>query len=99
MAMKVINAKRKKGTFEGNDYDNIVIAVTDSDSKNKQLLFGPDDDKLKIKADDFAFAMGRNSENGFSEVKDMEGAIIVPTYNKYGKVVDFTLYKDETAEK
>lgn len=97
MAMKVVNAKRKTGTFEGNAYDNVVILVTDDNTKNKQLLIGPDDDKLKIKADDFAFAMGRNSENGFKGVQDIEGAIIVPVYNKYGNVVDFTLYKDEAA--
>lgn len=92
MALVVFNAKEKKGEYEGNRYHNIVITAFDDTSTNKQLLFGPDVETIKIKADNFAEALKRNNERGFKNVRDLEGSVIHPYYDRYGNCIDFMLY-------
>lgn len=95
MALYVRSAKQKQGTFEGRAYDNIIIFAENPDSTNQQLLFGPEEKQLKIKTAAFHEAFTRNKANGFTMVKEMEGAIIQPVYDEWGNVVDFTLFRPE----
>lgn len=97
MALIVRSAKRKQGTFEGKTYDNVVIFCENPDSTNPQMLFGAEEEELKIKMTAFAEAFERNKENGFSLVQEMRGSLIQPVYDKWGNVQDFTLFKPETA--
>lgn len=92
MALVIFNAKEKKGEYEGNVYHNIVLTAFDDTSTNKQLLFGPDVETIKVKAADFAEALNHNADKGFKNVRDLEGAVIVPYYNRYGNCIDFALY-------
>ncbi|MBE6889639.1 MAG: hypothetical protein E7485_06460 [Ruminococcaceae bacterium] len=96
MAFVVRSAKHKKGTYEGKDYDNINIFCENPYSENEQVLFGPEIEILKVKYTDFTAAFQRNKANGFSMIQEMEGNLIQPVYDKFGNVVDFTLYKAET---
>lgn len=97
MSLVVLSAKEKKGTYEGKSYHNVVITALDEDSTNEQLLFGPDIEIIKIKAADLAEALKHNADRGFKRVRDLEGAVIVPHYNKFGNCFDFTAYMPEIA--
>ncbi len=95
MAMQITALKRKTGTFEGRTYDNYYLTVTDYGSTNSALVFGPDVDTIKIKAEDFATELGRNfgalNNPNIQKVTDIEGMLIVPNYNKFGTCVGFVL--------
>lgn len=97
MALQIISCKRKAGDYEGRHYDNFVLTCADYESTNKSVVFGPDIEELKIKADAFSVSLGRNigalNDPEIKVVQDIEGLLIVPVYNKFGNVVDFTLSK------
>ncbi|MGN0686487.1 MAG: hypothetical protein ACI4KA_00105 [Oscillospiraceae bacterium] len=97
MALYVMSAKRKQGTFEGKTYDNVIIFCENPESTNEQLLFGAEEKQLKIKMDAFTEAFNRNKANGFAMVQEMKGAIIQPVYDEWGNVQDFTLFRPETS--
>lgn len=101
MAWQIISLKRKQGTFEGRSYDNFYIDIADYSSTNSSLIFGPDTDTLKIKADDFATELGRNvallDNPKIKGAKDIEGLLIAPNYNKFGTCTGFTLSLGEVA--
>lgn len=96
MAMQIVNLKRKAGEYEGRKYDNFNITTADYESTNSALVFGPDVEELKIKADVFLSELGRNigalGSPDVKEAKDIEGLGIVPFYNKYGQVIGFNLF-------
>lgn len=73
----------------------LVIHTADYESTNKALLFGPDTDDIKVKADVFAMELGRNiailANPAVTKVQDLEGLLIVPFYNKYGTCTGFNL--------
>ncbi len=58
---------------------------------------------LKIKAENFLTALGRNvaalNKPEIKTVKDIEGLLIVPVYDKFGNCNDFTLSLGEGAPK
>ena len=95
MAQQIVSLKHKTGTYEGNAYDNYVIHVVDYESENKALVFGPDTDDIKVKADVFAMELGRNiavlNDPSVKGVKDIEGLLIFPIYNKFGTCTGFNL--------
>ena len=95
MALQITSLKRKNGTFEGRSYDNYYIYTTDYASTNQALVFGPDIDTIKIKAEDFAQELGRNiavlANPNIKKVNDIEGLLIAPNYNKFGTCVGFNL--------
>ena len=101
MALKILNCKRKTGEYEGRKYDNVVFCAIDENSTNRQLLFGPDVENLKIKADDFSVSFARNAEtlDYVNTVQDMQGLFIIPVYDKYGNMADFTLTNGGAAKK
>ena len=100
MAWQIINLKRKAGEFNGRNYDNYYIEIADYASTNSALIFGPDTDILKIKAEDFATELGRNvgllNNSKIKGVKDIEGLMISPIYNKFGTCTGFTLSLGDT---
>ncbi len=98
MALIVMGAKQKQGTYEGRAYDNISIVAMDTESRSSSLLFGSDVEIIKIKTSDFMMALGKNSVRGFNKAQDIEGAIIEPVYNKFGNCIDFTVYASDTPE-
>ena len=95
MAQQIVSLKHKTGTYEGNAYDNYVIHVVDYESENKALVFGPDTDDIKVKADVFAMELGRNiavlNDPSVKGVKDIEGLLIFPIYHKFGTCTGFNL--------
>ena len=95
MSQQIISLKHKTGSYEGNSYDNYIIHTADYESTNKALLFGPDTDDIKVKADVFAMELGRNiailANPAVTKYQDIEGLIIVPFYNKYGTCTGFNL--------
>lgn len=95
MAQQIVSLKHKTGTYEGNAYDNYIIHVVDYDSTNKALVFGPDTDDIKVKADVFGIELGRNiavlNDPSVKGVMDIEGLLISPFYNKFGTCTGFNL--------
>lgn len=102
MAQQIVSLKHKTGTYEGNVYDNYIIHVVDYTSTNKALVFGPDTDDIKIKADVFAMELGRNiavlGDPSITGVKDIEGLLIAPMYNKFGTCTGFNLSLGASAD-
>ncbi len=99
MALQIISCKRKTGTFQGKQYDNFNLICADYLSENASLIFGPDMEALKLKADTFMTALGRNfaalgDKFKTATVRDIEGMLITPIYNKFGNCVDFVLAVD-----
>lgn len=96
MALQITAIKRKNGSYEGKFYDNYYIYTTDYSSTNTALVFGPDIDTIKIKAEDFAQELGRNiavlGNPNIQKVQDIEGLLINPIYNKFGTCTGFTLF-------
>ena len=96
-------AKPKKTNVRGKPYDNFNLYCADYESQNKSLIFGPDFELLKIKAENFLTALGRNvaalNKPEIKTVKDIEGLLIVPVYDKFGNCNDFTLSLGEGAPK
>lgn len=95
MAMQIVALKRKNGSYEGRTYDNFYLTVTDYTSTNQALVFGPDVDNIKIKAEDFKTELGRNigalNNPSIQKVQDIEGLLINPIYNKFGTCTGFNL--------
>ena len=95
MAQQIISLKHKTGSYEGNSYDNYIIYTADYESTNKALMFGPDIDDIKVKAEVFAMELGRNiamlNNPAVTKVQDLEGLLIVPIYNKFGTCTGFNL--------
>lgn len=93
MALILQTAKRKTGEYEGRRYDNVYLYAFDPDSKNEQLIFGPDVETIKMKYEDFCNAIARNvaALSYVNTAKDAEGLFIIPVYNKFGNCTDFTL--------
>ncbi len=93
--LQIVSLKHKTGSYEGNNYDNYVIHCVDYESTNKVLIFGPDTEDIKIKADVFAMELGRNiamlNSPAVKRVEDIEGLLIVPIYNKFGNCTGFNL--------
>lgn len=102
MAQQIVSLKHKTGTYEGNAYDNYIIHVVDYESTNKALVFGPDTDDIKVKADVFAMELGRNiallADPSITGVKDIEGLLIAPMYNKFGTCTGFNLSLGASAD-
>lgn len=51
--LKIIGIQRKKGTYEGNDYDNIMLHCTETtpyESASSKLLAGYTVERVKVKA-------------------------------------------------
>ncbi len=99
MALQIISCKRKTGIFQGKPYDKFNLVCVDYLSTNASLIFGPDMEELKIKADNFMTALGRNfaalgDKYKGATVRDLEGMLITPHYNKFGQCIDFTLAVD-----
>lgn len=104
MALQIISCKRKTGTFKDVPYDNFNFICADYLSTNKSLIFGPDVEEIKIKADNFMTALGRNfaalgDKYKGATVRNLEGMLITPVYDKFGHCVDFTLAVDSAPEK
>ena len=102
MALQIISLKRKAGEYQGVKYDNYVIHCVNYDSTNQSLIFGPDTEDLKIKADTFAMELARNvaslNSPNVKRVEDIEGLIIVPIYNKFGACTGFNLDLGATSD-
>ena len=98
--LQIIALKRQTGEYQGKQYDNFNLICADYESKNKALIFGPEIETLKIKADDFMTSLGRClatlGDKEITKAQHIEGLLINPVYNKYGGVVDFTLHKSDT---
>ena len=95
MAITIISIKEKKGTYEGRDYHNYNIFGMNPDSNNTQLIAGAEVKEFKMKADAFVMALGRNlgtlNDPKITQAKDIIGLHILPVYNEFGNVTDFTL--------
>lgn len=100
--LQIVSLKHKTGSYEGNSYDNYVIHAVDYDSENKALVFGPDTEDIKIKAETFGIELGRNiamlNSPDVKRVEDIEGLLIVPIYNKFGNCTGFNLSLGASAE-
>lgn len=92
--MYILAIKRSKGTFQNNDYDNIVFTCVSEDVP-KSLLAGTPLETLKVKSDTVVDILGK-SINSIDWDK-LLGAEIIPTYNKFGQVASFSISLDEAA--
>lgn len=95
MAITVISVKEKKGEFQGKSYHNFNIFGLSDESTNEQLIAGAEVKEFKIKADRFAECLNRNigalGNPSVKKVQDIIGLYIMPVYNEFGNVIDFTL--------
>lgn len=90
---QIINVKESSGTFEGNKFDNRMFMCY-TDEQSKYLLCGENTCSLKMKADDFVYAMRSHKYNN----GDLPDKIISPVFNQNGYMTDFTLSDPETGE-
>ena len=93
--MYILAIKRSKGTFQNNDYDNIVFTCVSEDVP-KSLLAGTPLETLKVKSDTVVDILGK-SINSIDWDK-LLGSEIIPTYNKFGQVASFSISLDEQSE-
>ena len=95
MTITVISIKRKKGTFEGRDYDNTEVCGFVQNSTNEQVLCGQEVEICKFKTPVFTESLERNvaalNSPNVKETKDLVGLNFVPVYNKFGNCEDFIL--------
>lgn len=95
MTMTIQSIKRASGTYEGRNYDNIVVSGFVLNSMNQQVLCGEEIEVCKFKTPVFTESLDRNLKalgvpeiNGISHLK---GLLFSPVYNKFGGCDDFTL--------
>lgn len=92
----IISIVRKKGSYEGKDYDNVLVYGENVDGgKYVKPLCGSEVEMMKSKYEAFAVTLGRcintlNSDK-IKGVADLLGVYIQPIYNKYGQMEDFNL--------
>lgn len=98
MALKILTAKHKKGEYQGRSYDNVLLFAVDESSMNEQLFFGPDVEQMKIKYAAFCDIVSRLSQahDYVKNVRDLEGLFIIPVYDKFGNVTDFSVSDGKT---
>lgn len=86
---QIINVK--ESNF--NDAENVVILCY-SDDKAKYLISGSNTESLKMKKDDFNFAI---RSHGY-DINKLEGKCISPKFGRFDYLEDFTLSDPETGE-
>ena len=95
MTITVISIKRKKGTYEGRDYDNTEVFGFVQNSTNEQLVCGQEVEVCKFKTPAFDESLERNlsalNSPNVKSVTDLVGLNFVPVYNKFGNCEDFML--------
>lgn len=95
MAKIILSVTEKQGEYQGNKYHNFYIYSIDPETHNQQVLVGGEVEIFKIKADDFVACLNRNfgalNDPEIKTVNDIINLNIIPMYNKYGGVIDFTL--------
>lgn len=90
---QIINVKESAGEMNGHKFDNRVFLCYTDDS-SKYLISGENTVSLKMKVDDFIFAMrSHNYSNG-----DLPDKVISPTFDQNGYMTDFRLSDPETGE-
>lgn len=90
---QIINVKESKGTMEGNAFDNRMILCYSTET-SKYLVCGEYTENLKMKTEDFNFAV-RSHEYDLSQ---LPGKIITPVFGRNDYITDFTLSDPETGE-
>lgn len=90
---QIINVKESKGTMEGNPYDNRMILCYSTET-SKYLVCGDYTENLKMKTDDFNFAV--RSHNYV--LSDLPGKIITPIFGRNDYITDFTLSDPDSGE-
>ena len=90
---QIINVKESKGNMDGNPFDNRMILCYSSEI-SKYLLCGEYTENLKMKTDDFNYAI-RHHEYDLSQ---LPGKIITPVFGRNDYITDFTLSDPETGE-
>lgn len=90
---QIINVKESKGTVEGNQFDNRMILCYSTES-SKYLLCGEFTENLKMKTDDFNYAI---RSRGY-DLSELPGKIISPVFGRNDYIEDFTLSDPETGE-
>lgn len=90
---QIINVKVSAGVFEGNKYDNRVFLCY-TDEASKYLVTGSNAVNLKMKVDDFNYAVRFHNYN----IADFEGKVLSPVFDQNGYMTDFTLSDPETGE-
>lgn len=95
MAVKyyIINVKESKGSIDGNSFDNRMILCYSSES-SKYLVCGEYTENLKMKTDDFNYAV---RSHGY-DLSQLPGKIISPVFGRNDYITDFTLSDPETGE-
>lgn len=95
MVMTIKSIKRKKGTYEGRDYDNVEVSGFVVNSVNEQVICGEEIETCKFKAAVFADALERNikalNSPHVKDVSTLYGLLFSPVYNKFGNCDDFSV--------
>lgn len=90
---QIINVKESKGTMEGNAFDNRMILCYSTET-SKYLVCGEYTENLKMKTDDFNFAVRSHNY----DLNQLPGKIITPVFGRNDYITDFTLSDPETGE-
>lgn len=90
---QIINVKESKGTMEGNAFDNRMILCYSTET-SKYLVCGEYTENLKMKTDDFNFAVRSHNY----DLSQLPGNIITPVFGRNDYIIDFTLSDPETGE-
>lgn len=90
---QIINVKESKGTMEGNAFDNRMILCYSTET-SKYLVCGEYTENLKMKTEDFNFAVRSHNY----DLSQLPGKIITPVFGRNDYITDFTLSDPETGE-
>ena len=90
--LTVVGVQRKTGTFEGNDYDNIMIHCL-NDAPSKPTLCGGVCEIVKVKTHNVISVLGGLVKTD-SDWRDLLGCKIRVFYDRYGTAEQITLAED-----
>lgn len=88
----IYGIKHRKGTYEGNNYDNYNIGAVDFDTELTSVEAGGDVDISKVKRPVLEEAMKRY---GIKRLADLIGIGVEYCYDKYQNVSSLTLIEIE----
>lgn len=92
--MVILAIVHSAGVYEGNPYDNVLFhCFTEQDELPKGLLAGQPVETVKLKTSVVKDCLGElNSVNW----QNVVGGEILPVYNKFGQVKNFSLSYDNS---
>lgn len=91
--LKIIGVQRKKGVYEGNSYDNVMLHCTETtpySSDNSRLIAGYTVERVKVKAHQVNQVFG-GLVGCDADLADLVGASIRVSYDRFQNPVSISI--------